>query len=176
MHPTLTPADTQAFAKLRDLIKDINVAMITTVGIDGALHSRPMATREIEADATLWFLTSDDSLKAREISEEHQVNVSYADPKTQCYVSVSGTATLVHDRHKARQLWHPSMRSYFPAGMDDSRLALLRVRIESAEYWDAPSSRMVQLYALARSMITGDPPQQMGDHRHVDLPGFVSRK
>lgn len=176
MHPTLTAADAQAFAKLRDLINDIHIAMITTVGIDGALHSRPMATREMDPEGTIWFFTSDDSLKAREISEEHEVNVSYAEPKTQRYVSVSGTATLERDAARAARIWHPSMKTYFPAGADDPHLVLLRVRIESAEYWDAPNNRMVQFYAFARSMITGDPPQQIGDHRHVDLPGFVSRK
>lgn len=176
MNSTLSPADAQAFAKLRDLIDDIRVAMITTVGSDGALHSRPMMTLQTDADGLLWFFTADDSLKAHEIADEHQVNVSYAETSGQRYVSVSGTATVVKDQAKARELWTPMAKAYFPGGVDDPRLALLRVRIESAEYWDAPSSRMVRLYALARSIVTGDAPKQMGDHRQVDLPTFLSGK
>src|SRR5690242_10237821 len=84
-------SDPQAFARLGELIQDINVAMITTVGLDGALHSRPMFTRRLEKDENLWFFTSDDSLKTHEIADEHQVNVTYAEGKQQRYVSVSGT-------------------------------------------------------------------------------------
>lgn len=174
MNSSSTGTDSQALAKLRDLIKDVNVAMVVTVGSDGALHSRPMATREIEPDGTLWFFTADDSLKAQEIADEHQVNVVYAEPHQQKYVSVSGTATLVHDSEKIRQLWMPMVKAFFPRGADDPRLALLRIEIEAAEYWDAPGNRMVQLYALARAALTGSTDKKaLGEHGHVDLPRFT---
>lgn len=176
MNARTSVADPQAFAKLRDLIKDILVAMLSTVAADGAIHSRPMATRQIESDGTLWFFATDDSLIVREINEEHQVNVSYAEPRDHRYVSVSGTATIVHDASKAAQLWHPSLTSYFPKGLGDPHLALLRIRIESAEYWDIATSRMVEVYRFARSLATGDPARPIGDHRRIDVQGFTSRK
>ena len=172
MNSPSSVADPQALAKLRGLIKDVTVAMVVTVGIDGALHSRPMATREIEPDGTLWFFTADDSLKAREIADEHQVNVVYADPRQQKYVSVSGTATIVRDPEKNRQLWIPMAKVFFPHGADDPRLALLRIQVESAEYWDAPANRMVQLFQLARAAFAGDA-EPIGDHQRVDLPRFT---
>jgi general stress protein 26 len=175
MNSNPSVSDPQAFAKLQSLINRISVAMLTTVGADGALRSRPMQTRLAEADGTLWFFTDDYSELVREVSEEHQVGLTYAEPKQQQYVSVSGTATLVHDRERMRQLWHPAVKAYFPRGLDDPRLALLRVRIESAEYWDAPTNRMVQAYAFARSILTGDR-AAIGDHKHVDVQGFAPRK
>jgi general stress protein 26 len=93
-----TARDPQAFNRLGELIKDINIAMVTTVGVDGALHSRPMFTRRLENDENLWFFTSDDSGKAREIAQEHQVGVTYSEPKQQHYVSVAGTGILVRER------------------------------------------------------------------------------
>ena len=169
-------SDPQAFARLGELIQDINVAMITTVGLDGALHSRPMFTRRLENDENLWFFTSEDSLKAHEVSDEHQVNVTYSEPKHQRYVSVSGTATIVRERPLMHRLWHPMVRSYFPQGLDDPKLALLRVRIESAEYWEVAANQMAKLYAQARSIATGDALRPMGEHRHVDLPTFAGKK
>lgn len=157
-----------AIARLRELINGIDIAMITTVTPDGALRSRPMATQEIDEEGVLWFFTSDDSGKAGDIAEEHAVNVSYAEPKQQRYVSVSGNATIVHDGGKARELWRPVFKAYFPRGLDDPHLALLRVGVESAEYWDSPSSKAVQLYEMSKAAAAGRTPD-LGEHAKLDI-------
>ena len=54
--------------------------------------------------AALWFFTQASSHKVLEIDHEHQVNLSYAQPDENRYVSVSGTATLVRDRAKIDEL------------------------------------------------------------------------
>jgi hypothetical protein len=68
------------------------------------------------------------------------------------------------------------MKPYFPLGLDDPHLALLRVRIESAEYWEIASTKMVKVYELARAIATGDALRPIGEHRHVDLPTFARDK
>ena len=65
-------------------------------------------------------------------------------------------STLEYDREKAAQLWSVWDKAWFPQGLDDPELALLRVRIEQAEYWEGSSSRMVQLARLAQAIVTGD--------------------
>ena len=166
---TTTPAhDPKAFTKLRDLIKDIDIGMMTTVTVEGSLRSRPMATRHFEDDGTLWFFTSDDSGKAHDLEEEHAVNVSYAEPKDHRYVSVTGNASVVHDREMAKRLWTPMVKAYFPKGLDDPHLALLCVRIETAEFWDAKASKMVQLFEMTKSVATGSKPD-LGENVQVDI-------
>src|SRR5438128_1705005 len=141
-----TPANAeQNVAKLAQLIKGIKVAMLTTRCEDGSLHSRPMVTQQTGFDGTLWFFTQARAPKVGEIQRSEQVNLSYASPEEQRYVSVSGTAGLVRDPHKVRELWSPLLKAWFPKGPDDPDLALLRVEVERAEYWDAPSSTMVHL-------------------------------
>ena len=51
MKRTTTSTDAKAFEKLKELIHDIDVAMVTTVTVDGGLRSRPMVTRQFEDDA-----------------------------------------------------------------------------------------------------------------------------
>ena len=46
--------------KLGELIKDIRIAMLTTVDEDGSLRSRPMATQDAEFDGVLWFMVGAD--------------------------------------------------------------------------------------------------------------------
>jgi general stress protein 26 len=156
--------------KLRDLIKDVKVAMLTTVDAEGTLRSRPMATQEVEFDGTLWFLTWVNTAKVDEIERDHHVNVAYADPSSDKYVSVSGVARLVRDRKKAEELWTPLHKAWFPQGLDDPNLGLLRVEVQKAEYWDAPSSKVVQLAGFVKAMVTGKPYGEEGvDHQKVNL-------
>lgn len=163
-------ASVAAFEKLCALINDINFAMLTTVTADGRLRSRPMGTQRVDVqEEALWFFTSSDSPKTKEIYHEQQVCVSYANPSDHQYVSVSGQALVLRDKAKARELWTPAAEIWFPKGIDDPRLILLRVGIESAEYWDSSASAMVQLYAQAKALLTGERPKDLGENVKVDL-------
>ena len=162
----------QGIEKLRELIKGIKIAMLTTVDADGVLHSRPMGTQEVEGDDDLWFFTGMGTAKASEVRRDERVNLSYAAPDDNRYVSVSGTAHLVHDKAKAKELWNPILKAWFPKGLDDPDLVLLRVRVEEAEYWDVSSSTMVQLVGLVKAVVTGKPyTAGPGEHQKLDLPG-----
>lgn len=141
--------------KLGEMIKDIDYAMLTTATGEGRLRSRPMSTQQAEFDGDLWFFTGADSPKVREIQEDQQVNLSYAQPDKNRYVSVSGRAAVVRDRKKAEELWNPAYKAWFPEGLDDPNLALLRVRVEEAEYWDSPSSAVVHLFGFVKAIATG---------------------
>lgn len=154
--------------KLAELIKDIRVAMLTTEEDDGTLRSRPMATQFSEFDGALWFFTDSESPKVAEISHHQRVNVSYAEPKHERYVSVSGLAELVRDRDKIRELWNPAYKAWFPQGADDPRIALLKVTVEKAEYWDSPGSSVVHLIGFAKAVATGER-YEPGENEKIDM-------
>ncbi|MBA4186303.1 MAG: pyridoxamine 5'-phosphate oxidase family protein, partial [Acidobacteria bacterium] len=122
----------ESIKKVNDLIKDVQVAMLTTIDW-GVLRSRPMQTQEAEFDGDLWFFTSTDTHKTDEIEKDRRVNVSYAAPDSNTYVSVSGTAALVNDKEKIEELWNPILKAWFPKGLDDPTLILLKVSVEQAE-------------------------------------------
>jgi len=141
--------------KLWSLIKDVKIAMLTTQDEHGDLHSRPMATQQKLLDGDLWFFTRDSSAKSGETKKHPQVNLSYANPDDNRYVSVTGSADIVHDKKRARKLWNPVYKAWFPQGLDDPDMVLLRVRVERAEYWDSPSSTMVQVAGFVKAMVSG---------------------
>ena len=155
--------------KLRDLIKEIDFCMLTTVDESGDLHSRPMSSNgDIDEDGDIWFFTNASSHKVSEIEKLPKVNVSFADPDNQRYVSVSGTAQLVRDRAKIDELWRPQFKMWFPEGKDDPEVALLRVTLEKAEYWDSPSSTIGYALSFVSSLVTGKEPD-LGENRKVNL-------
>jgi len=131
--------------KLRKMIKNTRVAMLTTVSADGALRSRPMAIPGKGLDGALWFVTRADSSKSGEIQRNQRVNVSFASPKNGRYVSVSGTATLVQDTEAVKSLWRGEYKAWFPGGKNDPELVALQVTVEKAEYWDDAENRMVDV-------------------------------
>lgn len=154
--------------KLRDLIKGIKFAMLTTVDAKGALRSRPMTTLEADEGGDLWFFTAADEPKVEDIRREEQVNVAYADPGDNRYVSVSGRARLVRDRAKIKELWRPIYKAFFKEGLEDPRLALLRVTAHEAEYWDSPSNFVTQTIRMVQTLLTGDE-SHMGDNAKLKL-------
>lgn len=154
--------------KLGELIEEINIAMLTTVDEDGTLRSRPMGTQQIEFDGDLWFFTGADSAKVEEVRQEQQVNVSYADPKQQRYVSVSGVAQVVRDQQKMKELWNPIFKAWFPEGLDDPNLALLKVHVTKAEYWESANGVVVQLVGFAKALLTGQQ-YQGGENEKITL-------
>ena len=155
--------------KLGELIKATKVGMLTTVADEeGTLRSRPMATQQVEFDGDLWFLTSVDSAKANDIGKDHRVNISYADASDNRYISVSGTARVLRDEKKIKSLWSPWYKVWFPKGVDDPSIALLRVQVDSAEYWDGPSSKIVQLAGFVKALATGEQ-YQGGEHEKISL-------
>ena len=144
------PKPKDPIKKLRKLIRGAPVAMLTTVAADGSLRSRPMATPDGDFDGELWFFTRYHSPKSEEIQENQKVNVTYTSPKNDRYVSVSGRAALVRDAEKVKELWRGALKQWFPEGKKDPELALLKVTVDRAEYWDADANRMVDLPRIAR--------------------------
>jgi general stress protein 26 len=155
-----TRTDQAARDKVWEMIRDVQVAMMVTLDEGGRMRGRPMrAVKLKEFEGTLWFFTSQPSPKTEEIGHDDRVLLAYADPSGQNYVSVSGTARVIRDPAKQKELWSEPLRTWFPGGPDDPKAALLKVEVEGAEYWDAPSSTLVHAYGYVKALATGEPPK-----------------
>lgn len=145
--------DHEDLQRLAELVNEIKFAMLTTEEADGALHSRPMATVQMDVDGeegaggNVWFFTALSLPKVEEAKRHRQVNLSYVRCDTQDYLSISGTGEIVRDEDKMRALWTPWLKPWFPEGLDDPNLGLLKVAITDAEYWSAPGGTMKWLYS-----------------------------
>lgn len=154
--------------KLAEMIKDIRFTMLTTVGSNGQLHSRPMVTTELgnvdEFDGVLWFFTRNDSLKAHDISEDKEVSLSYADATSHRFIAISGVASIERNKNQMDELWKPELLTWFPEGENDPQLALIKVTVVSAEIWDSPGT-VTKLAGKARAILTGKVFNPAGEHR-----------
>ena len=156
--------------ELSSRIKSIRIAMFTTIDEHGFLVSHPMTSQDLDADGYLWFFTSDQTAVWRHVGQNNHVNVSYSDTDNSVYVSVSGHAEQSRDPARMRELWNPMLDAWFPKGLADPHLSLLRVHAHTAEYWDAHASKMVQMFRLAKAAVTGHPPPtEPGEHGTIRL-------
>ena len=108
-----SPDRTEARTRLWDLIKDIRFAMFTTRHGNGHLHSRPMTTQNsrLDEDSSLWFFMDRRDDPVADLKADPVVNLVYADPGKDRYVSVSGTATVVEDLAKNEAVMVQAQRS-----------------------------------------------------------------
>ena len=156
------------YEKLKEMIKDIDLCMLTTVDESNNLHSRPMSLNgDVDDQGNLWFFTSSNSHKASEIERTPNVNVSFIDSDQQHYVSISGDAELVQDKQKIKELWKPVLKAWFPDGPDQADVALLKVKVKKAEYWDTPSSTIAQAISFVSAIFSGKQ-VEMGENKKLD--------
>ena len=163
-------AETVDTSKLWGMIKDIRFGMFTARHGEGHLHSRPMTTLNGDHDhgAVLWFFMSRASDPVTDIVASPEVNVAYADPVRESYVSVSGTARVVEDIARKKARWSPMAQAWFPGGPADPDLALVAVLVTHAEYWDVKSNKAVKLYEMAKAVVTGTKPD-LGEHGEMRM-------
>ena len=162
------PTHSEAIKKINDLIEGKQIAMLTSVCEDGSFHARPMAILDVDFDGDVWFFTSKDSPKVEQIQQEPRVNVAYSDPSNQDYVSLAGKAKLVVDSALNEKYWKPSFEAWFPDGLDDPQLSLLKIEVEGAEYWDSPSSTVAHIKGFIQAKVSGGQ-GPVGDHAKVEI-------
>ncbi len=155
---------------LWNLIKDMKFGMLTHRHRDGSLQGHPLTTQNTSIDegSLLYFFISEKSAMTARLREDGNVNVAYADPGAETYVSIAGTASTSTDRATLERLFNPVAKAWFPGGVNDPDLVLLEVKIAHAEYWNVKDSKVTQLFKMAKAAITGEPPK-MGEHKELNV-------
>ncbi len=141
-------------ARLNELIRGIELAILTTVRPDSSLHSCPMAVQSADGTGSFWFITNANTEKVEAVRAVQRVNLCFTAPAANRYVSVSGFCELIRDHIKAKELWHSDYKSWFPGGLEDPDLILMKIVVYQAEYWDPARARMVSLEGFDQTAIT----------------------
>jgi general stress protein 26 len=146
--------DEDRAAKVRELVKSSRLAMLTTLDPTGRLVSKPMATQDVEFDGDVYFIAERSSHKVRNIERDPRVNVAYSGSGS--WVSLSGDAVVLDDPERLAELWDTFTDAWMEGGPENPENVLIKVTASSAEYWDTPNSKVVQVVNLVKAKVTGE--------------------
>ncbi len=122
----------EAMSKALEIIRDVPVSILITLGEDGFPAARPMGHLLVEDDFTVYCATSTKLAKCRQIEAEPKVAVYWEkagrDTHGYAWVMVQGTAELTQEREVLDRFWDDSFTHYFPEGRTDPTYVIIRVR------------------------------------------------
>jgi general stress protein 26 len=145
----------EGIAKLKELVDHNSICMFTSSVDEVPLPTRPMTTQEVDDQGNFWFFSSKMSHKNSEITSDARVQLLFANTSASEYLTVYGTASIYDDRNKIEELWSPMVKAWFQEGKDDPDLTLIKVTPESAYYWEPKQNKMVTLFKMAASAVSG---------------------
>jgi general stress protein 26 len=148
----------EAFAKVRELLTNFPIAFMVTVS-DGTPTARPIGVVGDHAafDGSLWFITDTRSRKVQAINAGAITSLLFQNDKEGAYLHLTGRASVVDDRARLEQLYTTLQRTWFPLGLDDPNITLLRFDVEQGDYWDSHDSLVRLAFAFAKSIVTKTP-------------------
>lgn len=151
-----------------ELMQRIKVGLFVTHDFrrGGELRARPVHAHPTPGESAIYILTDAESAKVHEVADNRNVCIAFADPKSQKYVSVSGSASVSEDRAKIRELWTASDKSFW-TDENDPRIRVVKIDASEAEYWDDYSTTFAAI-KIAISAVTGAQPN-LGENAKVDL-------
>ena len=157
------------YRKLWTLIERHRFAMFATWEPPGVMRSRPMTLQEREFDSFMWFFAKADSAVVQAIHDQPQVCLSFGNSAQSEFVSVAGTAHIISDVSQKKHLWNTPTQAWFPQGPESPDVVLIQVTPDHGEYWDSSSSKLVQLFSMARAVAKSSTPEGLGEHQSVSM-------
>lgn len=146
----------EALKKLTELVDEVKICMFATIQKDYTVTSRPMQTIKADNDGSLWFFTNEYSGKVDDVSKDNDVYLMYSHPGKNIYLHIKGKCAVITDKNKMKELWSPVVKAWFPKGLEDPALALLKVEADEASYWDSSSSKFVVFYKMLKAIAKGE--------------------
>ena len=146
----------EALAKLRELLEHFPIAFMVTL-VEGHAHARPLGVVSSSKDfsGTLWFITDRRSHKVDEIAGGAETTLIFQNDERGTYAHMRGRAAVVEDRQKLAEMYTTDQRTWFPKGLDDPDMTLVRFDVDDADYWDGHASMVRKAVAFAKSVVTG---------------------
>lgn len=147
-----------AFEKVTELLANFPIAFMVTVA-DGTLTARPIGIvgDQGKFDGTLWFITDKRSRKVAAIETGALTTLLFQNDKAGAYLHLTGRAAVVENRARLEELYTTLQRTWFPKGLDDPDITLVKFDVEEGNYWDSHDSYLRLALAFAKSIVTGAP-------------------
>ena len=148
-------ADEAAIEKIKEMVDDTKMCMFNSSLNLVPCNTRPMAIQQVEDDGTIWFFSDADSEKNKEIEDDNRVQLLLMNNSSSAYLSLYGTASIITDAEKSKELWNVFLKTWFNDGPEDPNLSLIKFTPQNGHYWDTKNSKIVSMFKIAMGAILG---------------------
>lgn len=145
----------EAIAKIRELCEKKSCFFCTNITTGKPFDTRPMHVQKVDEQGVFWFLSSSDSLKDKEIKQDHAVQLLFQGSSYSDFVNIYGTASVSKDKEKIKELWEPIYKTWFTEGEDDPRISVISITPEDGYYWDTKHGKLVSFVKQVAGAIMG---------------------
>ena len=144
-------------ARFWKAIESERTLMLGATGI----YPRPMTAQAEDARGPLWFFTASDTDFGRALERGRTLPALAIVSSTDHELFATVGGSLVRDRDFANieRLWSPWVGAWFPGGMTDPAVRLLRMDTSGAEIWRNENS----LFAGIKTLLGIDPKKTYRD-------------
>lgn len=134
----------EAVKKIKELVEKAQTCFFcTSLATSESEGARPMSVQKIDEHGNLWFLSPNDSHKNSEIAANPKVNLYFQGSTHSDFLLLSGVARISQDKETIKELWEPTLKSWFTGGVDDPRITVVKVTPSDGYYWDTKHGNMV---------------------------------
>ncbi|MDC6351952.1 pyridoxamine 5'-phosphate oxidase family protein [Zeaxanthinibacter sp. PT1] len=145
----------EARKKLKDMVDDIDFAMMETGLGQRPTHIIPMSTKKVDEDGKIWFLSNDNSEHNKNIHNDGYLQLIYSNPNEMEFLTIYGTAEISKDQNVLNELYSKADDTWFD-GVEDPKLSAIRVTPKSAHYWDSQAGKFITLFKIGMGAISGN--------------------
>lgn len=126
-------------------MREIDIAMLTTLTEDGEIAARPMSNNsDVEYDGTSYFFTEEDTRMVDDIERDPNVLLSFQG-KDGLFIAAQSEASVIRDKEEFREHWTDDLDKWFEDGVDTDGLVMIQVRAKRIDYWDGQDNGEVTL-------------------------------
>lgn len=146
----LSLSGSQAAEKIKLLAEEARYCLFGTDLTHAPVAVRPMTVQSVDEAGNLWFLSGRHTHTNQHIAISPEVQLFFANPGKQEFLTVDGQATIADDRSTKEAHWTPFAKTWFNGGVDDPDLTVIKVEPRDGYYWDTKHGKTV---ALAKSAV-----------------------
>jgi general stress protein 26 len=119
-----------------ELMRDIDLCMLTTTTTNGDLASRPMSNNgEVEYDGNSYFFTWENSRMVGDIELDSGVNLTFQSDDKNIFITIAGKAEVTRDKSEMEEHWQDELEAWFEDGLDTEGIAMIIVKAKRIKYW-----------------------------------------
>ncbi len=151
----------EARKKIKELVDSAKTCFFcTSMSADHPFATRPMAVQQFDEEGNFWFLSANDSHKNGELQNDAHVQLLFQGSSYSDFLNIYGTATVSTDKEKIKELWEPTLKTWFTGGVDDPRISVIKVEPAEGYYWDTKHAEAIafvnawQALPLAKPLTT----------------------